>query len=181
MKNTLMLEELLPFLFEEVEAEWLYHVTYFNRLEGISDNGLQPGSARSIGAPSYDVHAAKGIFLTEQEGVRFWYNKAESFAEHNSDNPYEEGLAPIVLRVDYEGLKTDLQTDELGSEDSRADAYIHAGGIDPEYIEAWDGSSWIPIEDYWDIDTEQAFEIEEDSEDTGEVFYFFKDNNPLQF
>jgi 5-methylcytosine-specific restriction endonuclease McrA len=164
-------------------SEPLYHVTYFNRLENISHKGLVPGSGRSIGGAAYDVHAAQGIFLTEGDGISFWYGKAEDFAEHNSDNILEDGLVPVVLKIDYEGLKSDLQSDEPGTDDSRSEAYIHTGPIEPEYLEVWDGSSWIPVEDYWDIDIEQALDKEEMEDEDGneEEYYLFKysNENPL--
>lgn len=162
-------EELQHFLFEQSEPDWLYHVTYFNRLENISKNGLVPGAVRSIGSRAYDAHAAKGVFLTNMDGVDYWYNKAEAFAEHNSDNVYEDGLVPVVLRIDYDGLVSELETDEPGSEDSRQDAYIHRGTIGPEYLEVWTGQGWIPVEDYWgEVDIELALDKEEIESEDGE-------------
>lgn len=159
-------------------SEPLYHVTYLNRLDGISGAGLRSGMGRSIGAPAYDAHAAKGVFLAEEDGVHFWFNRAEDFATHNSDNPLEDGLVPVVLRVNPQGFSEDeLADDELGSKDAMSDAYIHPG-IDPEHIDVWDGNSWIPVDDWDSIDPEQAFEMEED-EETGENYAFFRDDNPL--
>lgn len=161
----------------------LYHVTYYNRLEGISQNGLQPGSARSIGGSSYDTHAARGIFLAEDDGVSFWYSKAEDFANHNSDNPLEDGLVPIVLKIDPAAfLEEDLIEDEPGSADSATGAYIVPNVIEPDYIEAWDGSSWIPVDEWDSIDIEQAFDREELEDEDGdeEAYYLFKYDNPLQ-
>lgn len=182
--GTLVKEEIKHFLFEQIEPDWLCHVTHFNRLENISKNGLTPGAARSIGGSAYDTHAAKGIFLTDFGGVDFWYNKAEAFAEHNSDNVYEDGLVPVVLRIDYDGLQTDLETDEPGSTDSRQDAFIHRGPIGPEHIEVWTGSDWIPVEDYWgEVDIELTLDKEELEGDDGEPeeYYLFKysNQNPL--
>lgn len=183
----LISHELANILFEQSSEEQndgpLYHVTYYNRLEGISEAGLRPGMGRSIGAPAYDAHARKGIFLTEDDGVRFWYSKAEEFANHQSDNPLEDGLVPIVLRIDPAGFtEEELSDDALGTRDAMSGAYIHPIGIDPEYINVWDGSGWISVDDWQDIDIEQAFDREEiEDEDGGpEEYYLFKYHNPLK-
>lgn len=170
--------------FEEEEeiTESLYHVTYSGRLPGISQNGLVPGSARSIGAASYDAHAAKGIFLTEKDGVSFWANRSEDFANNNSDNPYEDGLVPVVLRVSPSGFNDEaLIEDELGEHDARSGAYIWPAQIDPEHIEVWDGSSWIDIEDWESIDFSIAFDEEEIEDGNGgpETYLMFKYDSPL--
>ena len=160
----------------------LYHVTYFNRLDGISGAGLRPGMARSIGAGGYDAHAKKGVFLTEDDGVNFWFNRAEQFADHNSDNPLEAGLVPVVLKIDPAAfLEDDLIDDELGSKDAMSGAYIISDGIDADFIDVWDGSSWIPVDNYENIDIEQSFDKEEiEDEDGGDDAYFmFKYDNPL--
>lgn len=171
-------------LLEQVDEvdEPLYHVTYAGRLDSISQNGLQPGSQRSIGASSYDAHAAKGVFLTEEGGVYFWANRAEDFANSNSDEPYEDGLTPVVLRVSPSGFTEDgLMDDELGSDDSRSGAYIWPGDIGPEHLEVFDGSNWIDVSDWETIDFLQAFDEEEiEDEDGGpETYLLFKHTNPL--
>jgi len=174
--ETILKEELENF---SDSPEFLYHVTYFSRLERIATQGLLAGQGRSIGAPSYDSHAAKGLFLTEPEGIRFWFGKSENFAEHRSDNPYEDGLVPVVLRIDAASLSDDkMSEDDLGTRDAFNQAYIYKDGIAPDYLEIWDGSSWIPVEDYWDVDTLQAFTVEQD-EDSGDDLYWFKNDNPL--
>jgi len=160
----------------------LYHVTYFNRLGGISEAGLRPGMARSIGAGGYDAHSKKGVFLTEDDGVSFWFNRAEQFAEHNSDNPLEDGLVPVVLKIDPAAfLEDDLFDDELGSKDAVAGAYIIPDGIDADYIDVWDGTNWIPVDEWDSIDIEQSFDKEEIEDEDGDddAYFMFKYDNPL--
>ena len=185
--ESLVRSELQNILKEDIDGseinDPLYHVTYFNRLDGISGAGLRPGMARSIGAGGYDAHAKKGVFLTEDDGVNFWFNRAEQFADHNSDNPLEDGLVPVVLRIDPAAfLEDDLLDDELGSKDSLSGAYIHPVGIEPDYIDVWDGSNWIPVDNYDSIDIEQSFDRESiEDEDGGDDEYFmFKYDNPLK-
>lgn len=189
MENVIV-SELNNILFEQSNEKQydgpLYHVTYFNRLEGIASAGLRPRMARSIGAASYDAHASKGVFLTEADGVSFWYSRAEAFAEHNSDNPMEDGLVPVVLQIDPAGFTMEeLSDDELGSRDAFAGAYIHPTGIEAEHIDVWDGEGWILVEDWQEIDVEQAFDREESEDEYNEdgeleVWHTFKQDSPLE-
>ncbi|MCK5345854.1 MAG: hypothetical protein KAR20_20735 [Candidatus Heimdallarchaeota archaeon] len=157
------------------DDEPLYHVTYANRLESISNAGLSPGNKRSIGSSAYDSNSSKGTFLSEEDGVSFWFNKSEEFAEHNSDNPLEDGMVPVVLRVDFGGIEDEegLGEDEPGSVDSRSAAYIIQKSIQPEYIDVWSGTEWIPVDEYMSIDLESAFDIDGDD-------VYFNGNNPLK-
>lgn len=158
----------------------LYHVTHYNRLSDIASDGLQPGRSRSIGGAAYDEHAKGRIFLTEADGVRFWYGKSEDFAEHNSDNPYEEGLVPVVLRVDIAGIVDDeLDVDEDGTADSSVDAWMASEGIDPEYIQVYTGKKWVPVDRWEEIDPKDAFDVDENSDDSEDPLYYFKSDSPL--
>ena len=169
---------------DEEQVEPLYHVTYSGRLDSISQKGLRPGSSRSIGSTSYDTHAAKGIFLTEEDGISFWMSRAEDFANSNSDNPHEDGLVPVVLKVSPSGFNDDeLVEDDLGTSDSRSEAYIWPGQIGAAYLQVWDGSSWVPVSEWDSIDFLQAFDKEELEGEDGEEerYYLFKytSENPL--
>lgn len=148
------------------KVEYLYHVTTYRRLESIAEEGLRRGHARAIGA-SYDAHANRGIFLTEPDGIFFWFHRAENHAEHGSDDVLEDGVVPVVLRVDIEDLPDEeLQSDELGTKDAHHDAWISEGPIDPEDIEVFDGEDWIPITDWEDLDPELGVEqVDQDDED----------------
>jgi len=178
------LKKLLEYLLKEESEDDLYHITYYNRLENISKDGLKTGARRSIGGASYDGHSAGNLFLTDRNGIKFWYNRAEAFAEHNSDNIYEDGYVPVVLKITKPVQDDELDIDDLGSRDSLSDAYKYQGNVEPEYIELWDGSTWISVEDWWDVDINQALnKTEEEDEDTGETieYYHFKysNQNPL--
>ena len=59
-----------------VEDPYVYHVTFYNRLSSISDRGLVPvGGAQgsTLGRGGYAGHSQGKVFLTELEGVPFWY------------------------------------------------------------------------------------------------------------
>lgn len=129
-------------LIEAELAPELYHVTYYNRLDSIAEHGLHPNQPRSIGAPSYDSHARGRVFLSDARGVSLWAQRAEEFAYHNSDDPREDGLVPIVLKVT--GVEN-LQHDSEGTRDSGGGkAWFVTEVIPPENLAVWNGQSWDP-------------------------------------
>lgn len=172
-------------------ADPLYHVTYYNRLEAIAKDGLQPNRARSLGAPAYDAHARGKLFLTEKYGVPFWMHVAETFAEANSDTPYQDGLAPVTLRVDPECIlgpwrKTALEQDLHGSQDAGEDAWMSREALPPECLEVFTGTSWEPVDEGRDtIDPLLAFDAlpvpdeEKDEDGEPEQYYYIKNKSPL--
>jgi hypothetical protein len=161
----------------------LYHVTYHANLESIAARGLRASCGIGIQPPAYAAHCAQGVFLTERDGVFFWASKAEEHAQHNSDHPMSDGLAPVVLRV--RGVKRKcLVVDELGTRDALADAWISACPIAPERLDVWTGSEWVPIADWEEVDHELAFALEVDPDadpddpDSG-VIEWFAQSSPL--
>lgn len=143
----------------------LYHVTYASRLPGIYEEGLRPNAPRAIGASAYDAHARDRVFLTEGDGVFFWHSRAEDFAEHASDNPLEDELVPVVLRVDPKCVDyaNELVDDEIGTRDARADAFFIQAPMEPigaDCLEVFDGEEWVPLGTE-DLDLKSAFDVEE--------------------
>ncbi len=144
----------------------LYHVTYASRLPDITEEGLRPNAPRSIGVGDmYDAHTKNRVFLTEGDGVYFWHNRAEDFAEHASDNPLEDGLVPVVLRVDPDCIDyaNELVSDELGTRDASADAFFIQAPMEPigsDCLEVFDGEEWVPLGTE-NLDLESAFDVEE--------------------
>ena len=146
---------------------YLYHVTYFSRLDGIARRGLRPGHGRSIGAAIYDTHRKGAIFLTEKSGVGFWAERAEQWAVDQSDDPLGDGLVPVVLRVpDID----ECEEDEPGTRDARADAWRCTASIAADDIQVWTGRRWAPVEDYWD-DVEPGSALDDEG--------YFKASSPL--
>jgi hypothetical protein len=125
-------------------AEPLYHVTFLNRLSDIAEEGLVPGSRRSIGAPALDGHAAGKVFLTTASGVDFWLSRAEMFAYNDADGPVREGYIPIVLRVQVP--TKGLILDDVGTDDASAEAFYTSSLIAPGQIEYWDGTRWSKLQ-----------------------------------
>lgn len=134
---------------EKIEdAPFLFHVTYYGRLGAIEEDGLVPGRARAIGGKAYDAHARSRVFLTEGEGIRFWFNRAKDHAEHNSDAPLDDGLVPVVLRIDLRKIdESRISNDEPGSGDAKHAAFFYPEAISADAIEVWNGEQWGPIDD----------------------------------
>jgi hypothetical protein len=149
--------------------EYVYHITHHNRLTGIASRGLVPNSPRSIGAPGYDFHAKGRTFLTSPEGVNFWHERSEAFAEHNHDHPADDGAVPVVLRTPK---PADLKADELGTKDAYAPAYVTSTSIHPKNLEVFNGKTWTPIAHHRTIEPRDAFDFEQDPEGGSELQYF---------
>jgi hypothetical protein len=161
-----------------VTVETFFHTTYVLRLPGIARQGLRVGAARSLGAASYDRHASRGVFLSGYDGVSYWYQIAQAFAEHHSDDVLGDGLVPVVLRVSVDA--DDIEEDDVANLESvHADAFISRDPIDPGDIEIWDGASWIDIEDHDDIDPELGVEWEEDEDVDDGGYWLFPSDPPL--
>lgn len=126
----------------------LFHVTYLNRLDPISEDGLVARSARSIGGSAYDDHASKGIFLTDGEGVSHWYGKSQDWADDVSDDLHGDGYVSVVLRVDP---PSEMIDDEIANDETYYSNFISVNNIDPEGITVWSGKEWIPVSQWGDI------------------------------
>ena len=122
---------------------WLYHVTYFNRLEDIIWLGLEPNHPASIGG-QHGWHTKDRSFLTEWRGVTFWYARAVQWAYYNSDHPVEDGLTPVVLRT-KEYKRLDTQEDEIGTTDAGAQAAFTEKTIPARRLEVWNGHQWVRL------------------------------------
>jgi len=143
----------------------LFHVTYVGRLPGVVEDGLAPGRSPSIGGTSYDWNRRESIFLSESDGVSYWYDLASRWAFDSSDEPSDDGLVPVVLRISGGPLTTELgfdefcEDDEVGWGDSNRPTYKCKTTIDPKYLQVWTGSSWVPVRDYDQVDLSTSFDM----------------------
>lgn len=157
----------------EDDGDYLYHITYYNRLPSIAANGLLPNMARSIGGAAYDSHSRGGMFLTEADGVNFWYDKAEEFAEYNSDDLYKDKFVPVVIQV-LACYFDDIKPDKIGTEDAKVKAWKAQVGVPPRYLKIWTGTSWASITSYSRVDWKSALNVDTDG------YCYFKSENPLK-
>jgi hypothetical protein len=118
--------------------DYLYHVTFAGNLEGIQSDGLLPGSGGKFGG-GYAAHSAGWLFITEPEGVYFWFHRIAATV-----TPLERaGETPVVLRFEpTDDEEQGKQEDKLGTRDAMAGAYILDEGIEPDRLEVWTGDDW---------------------------------------
>lgn len=160
--------------------EWLYSVTYFNRLESIAENGLVRHASEAIGVGCNRSHSSGRVFLTHCDGVFFWYSRYQDHAEHRSDDVLEDGLIPVVLRLPRVAVTHELHEDPHGVRDARHPAWFVEGEILPDEIEVWDGEEWIDIADWEAVDPRLAVNSEEDPDEPGHELHWWDNSEPLR-
>lgn len=159
------------------DDDCFYHVTTYDRLAGIAEHGLVPGSAAGIGGAAYDANRKGYVFLTECDDVFSWHSLAEQWSEYQSETPCEDDLVPMVLRVAIEA--DELEPDDVAQAELRWGSYKFKGEIEPEYLEVFDGEEFIPIEDYDSIDPMDACEWIDDDDFEEGGYYAFRQTSPF--
>lgn len=168
-----LLEQKTGLFWKLASREYLYHITFFKNLSSIAERGLVEGGGELLGHGGNRGRSQGAVFFTDKSGIMYWYSKVVDIAEHGSDNVLEDEVIPVVLRTEKgEGERED-PTAEIHSKE-----YKRGEGVAGEDLEIWDGASWIPVWDYWQVDITQA--VDEREED-GEKLYYFKyiNRNPL--
>lgn len=157
-------------------SDYLYHVTWYRSLEGLAEDGLQPRSG-GLGIGAYEGHSSGRVFLTGPGSVRHWFSRVEDHAQGRSDNVLEDGYIPVVLRVPE---PEDISDDDVAQSETIAasESYYVEDGFEPDRIEVWNGSAWIPVQDWDSIDPSDGVDIETD-EDGGEDLHYLKDPSPF--
>ncbi|KKK71948.1 hypothetical protein LCGC14_2908800, partial [marine sediment metagenome] len=160
--------------FREANEDYAYHITYYKDLGSIDEEGLNPGGGGAMGRGGYSGHSQGRLFMTEEAGLFFWFGRMEEHASDMSDDPLEDGYVPVVLRFP----EPDAEVDEPGTRDAMADSFYSEERVDPENIEIWDGSSWVSLSDWGNVDPAGSFDVDEFDD---EVMHVFKDvrENPL--
>lgn len=134
---------------------WLYHVTPYHALSSIAERGLTPRGRSALSSTIPSAHLEGAVFLTEPDGVFFWYTRVEEAMFHVSDDPQEEGYTPVVLRTPT----IECPEDDLGTKDAGgAIAYRCAVTIHPDELEYFDGEDWLPIDEWHDLDVDQSWD-----------------------
>lgn len=140
------------------DDEYLYHVTFYGRLESIAEEGLRPGAARAIGAQTYDSNRKGKVFFTERAGLFTWFGHAETWADEyrgDHDDPTDEdggggALTPVVLRLTADSLPEEEQPDEIANDETtHAHAWYVTKVIPPRVFEVWNGTAWVDLVDEW--------------------------------
>lgn len=109
----------------------LYHVTFMNRLRLIRKDGIYPRRRKTnVGVPPRGAAKEKRgfVFLSDYDSVFQWLRKFRDLVVVDPLRPDLGPDAPVVLRINLEGL-------EIMTKDK----------ILPHRIEVWDGVKWFPI------------------------------------
>ena len=122
-------------------VETLYHATYLRNLDGIARHGLKVRAAGGSLLRAVPGNV-RGIYLSEWRGVPFWFGKLRDWANYDSDNPVEDRLLPIVLRVT---TACDTIEDPHGMRDAYARAVVCRRPIVPGAIQFWNGNRWVRL------------------------------------
>lgn len=161
---------------EELDA--VYHVTLARNLPSIAESGLvaSRGMEEGAGRGAYSTWSRGKVFLTAAKGVHFWHTVLEQRANDESDDMAEDRAVPVVLRV--RNLRRLLHDDTVAVSEGAKGAYYVRRRIPPRQIEVFDGERWMPVSDYADDDTVDAYVFEhlESEEDVdGETFWSLRD------
>jgi len=144
------------------QTETYYHCAFAKSLPGIAKRGLVPAAVPGLlrAAPGN----LRGVYLSDAAGVRFWFSRLIDWAHNDSDTPVEDGLVPVVLRVE---TACDVVEDKVGARDSRADAVICRRPIPPGAIRVWDGREWVRVSRGVDASLGAEWVEDEDYDDGG--------------
>lgn len=153
----------------------LYHVAPLKDLQSIVDEGLQPGRGGKFGM-SYGRHSRGKIFFTCARGARFWWDRIAAALEQQTDNP-QDGWIPVMLRMDAD--EEDFAVDVPGTTDAKAPAVYDDSAVPPEFLEVWDGSEWVPLDEMDEDDVDVMVQACLDDADVefvdGDELYYVND------
>ena len=120
-------------------TDFLYHVTWLSRLPQIQARGLVFKAKR----PQFGGYGGTTdrIYLTDGEGVSYWFGKIRDILEHEYAPEVAILHAPVALRVLVKRLnKRKLREDEVANRESiHAHAFKYSAPIPPEDLSGWCG------------------------------------------
>lgn len=145
--------------------QYLYHVTFIRNLEDIEDRGLRPEYGGSLFGGGYAGHSKGHVFLTEEDGLLFWFRKIGDMAEYRFEEPIEAGAVPVAIRIPSQYLP-ELEIDKAGSKDAFSDAFQTTVLVDPDHMEVWFDGAWHPLSE---VDSEDLQQLALDGADYDEM------------
>lgn len=140
-------------IIEEIErsADYVYHVAPAANVEAIAGEGIVAGIGATFAGGATRNYSNGWNFFTEAAGVIFWFSRVRDHIEYAYEPDDHAIYFPVLLRIPMFAI-SNLQDDESGSNDARAKAYKTQDSVDPEDIEYWNGSAWLPVEDFSSAD-----------------------------
>lgn len=151
--------------------DYFYHITYVGSLPAIAARGLCSGTGTTF-SKGYQSYSTGKIFLSEWDGVGFWVDRLGQMAENRSDNPVQDGLIPIVIRIP-ESVVPDVEEDVPGTHDANAGAWTTIQPISSSVLQVYDGASWTPVSsiDHQELINEAYEAAEKEFEDDELLVY----------
>jgi hypothetical protein len=124
--------------------DWGYHITPMRNLPGIADSGLDPGRGGQF-MQNYRWNTRRRIFFSGPGAMEHWHHIIERHAQH-AEEP-SRWTVPVVLRFPVAALTQEPEWDDAVKHDSFAagDSWRTAETIPADYIDVWDGESWVPL------------------------------------
>ena len=136
--------EFKNWLYIENRSPIAYHVTYYCYLDSISNTGLdfeQLGGSNYF-KPHLISNSQQGtFFVTNIEGVKHWIGVMEDQAAHRSDDIYEDGFIPVILKFNLNKNKYQPDAPLESTKLSAVSMYgrliqMRDGAFTPEYYPA---------------------------------------------
>ena len=139
------------------DGDFAYHITYLRNVPSIAKNGLLANSVTSLGKGGHLEYSRDKIFLTEESGIPFWFQRMEEHAENDFDDILTAKAIPVVLRFAW---PNQIEWDERGSEDNvHGDSFYTPNTIDVNNIEIFN-NSWVPVSQWVAINPKLALDEE---------------------
>lgn len=137
-------------LWLEQRAPWVYHVTLYRNLPGLSEQGLVPQGAYSIWEKEHWTQG-KNFFSSDLANSRFWVHTIQQMIDHEYEsggwqehNFVEDGAIPVICRFPFNNRGR--WSRDLASEKGAGDWYTRKS-IQPQGIQWWDGRRWKSVDD----------------------------------
>lgn len=141
------LQTIIESIILEQTQEWVYHIAPASNVESIAEEGIVAGRGATFAGGSYRNYSKGWNFFTEADGVQFWFSRVKDHVEYSYDPDDLANYFPVLLRMPISSIGG-LESDEVGSKDAYAKAHKTQDSVDPEVIQFWNGSNWLPIESF---------------------------------
>jgi len=142
---------------------FVYHVTYYKNLDGISRQGLdyKKHGGSNFGHMNLAGHSEQGNFFTTDLGqVKNWIEIFSERVQARSTDPYRHysmemigEVTPIILR-----FKINRNTHMPDDVSEYPNSYYTHKIIQPNGISCWDGDKWLSIFMWRTIDWKRFLE-----------------------
>lgn len=164
--------EFKNWIYTENTSPIVYHVTYYCYLKSISNAGIdfENNSGSNYFKPHLISNSQQGtFFVTNIEGVKHWIGVMEDQATHRSDDIYEDGFIPVILKFRLNQNKYQPDPEKETEFDRKT-----TRKIPPEGIMVWSGKQWLPIYEWENVNTSYFVDFEDNPDDSEKPFCYIR-------